>query len=71
MQLIDMKEELKKGNLSPLSSVLLENLQKNIKEKKKTILFINVLGFSPFVLCRFCSYIPKCPKCHKNLIFFS
>ncbi|WP_284928098.1 replication restart helicase PriA [Candidatus Phytoplasma sp. AldY-WA1] len=70
MQLIDMKEELKKGNLSPLSSVLLEHLQKNIKEKKKTILFINVLGFSPFVLCRFCSYIPKCPKCNKNLIFF-
>ncbi|AYJ01217.1 primosomal protein N' [Candidatus Phytoplasma ziziphi] len=69
MQLIDMKEELKKGNVSPLSSVLLEYLQKNIKEKKKTILFINILGFSPFVLCRFCSYIPKCKKCYKNLIF--
>lgn len=70
MQLIDMKQELKQGNLSPLSSVLLEKLMKNIKEKKKTILFINILGFAPFVLCRFCGYVPKCDKCRQNLVFF-
>ncbi|WP_323847708.1 MAG: primosomal protein N' [Phytoplasma sp.] len=71
MKLIDMKQELKKGNLSPLSYDLLFNLKKNIKEKKKTILFINVLGFSSFILCRFCSYIPKCPKCSQNLVFLN
>ncbi|WP_341266378.1 replication restart helicase PriA [Candidatus Phytoplasma fraxini] len=69
MKLIDMKQELKKGNLTPLSYDLLSNVKQNIKEKKKTILFINVLGFSPFVLCRFCSYIPKCLKCSQNLVF--
>ncbi|WP_210954774.1 replication restart helicase PriA [Candidatus Phytoplasma luffae] len=71
IQIVDMKEELKKGNLEPLSSILLKKLKYNIKEKQKTILFINIKGFAPFVLCRFCSYIPKCKKCNQNLILFN
>ncbi|MEZ0180079.1 replication restart helicase PriA ['Camptotheca acuminata' phytoplasma] len=70
-QLIDMKKELKNGNLEPLSSSLLKQLHSNIEQKKKTILFINVKGFSPFVLCHFCNFIPKCQKCNRNLVLFT
>ncbi|WP_017193682.1 replication restart helicase PriA [Vaccinium witches'-broom phytoplasma] len=70
MKLIDMREELKKGNLSPLSTELTQALEQNIENNRKNILFINSKGFSPFVLCRFCSYVPKCVKCQQSLTFF-
>ncbi|WP_235443157.1 DEAD/DEAH box helicase [Candidatus Phytoplasma pruni] len=70
MKLIDMREELKKGNLSPLSTELTQTLEQNIENDRKNILFINSKGFSPFVLCRFCSYVPKCVKCQQSLTFF-
>jgi primosomal protein N' (replication factor Y) len=70
MKLIDMREELKKGNLSPLSTELTKALEQNIENNSKNILFINLKGFAPFVLCRFCSYVPKCVKCQQTLTFF-
>ncbi|WBL31467.1 replication restart helicase PriA [Candidatus Phytoplasma sacchari] len=70
MKLIDMKEELKCGNLEPISVCLMEKLRTKIKNKEKILLFINTRGFSPFVLCRFCGYILKCLKCNTNLTFF-
>jgi primosomal protein N' (replication factor Y) len=71
MKLIDMKEEMKKGNLEPFSRELSSQLEQKIKKKEKIMLFINTRGFAPFCLCRFCGYILKCFKCNKNLTFFS
>ncbi|MDV3174638.1 MAG: primosomal protein N' ['Bonamia sp.' little leaf phytoplasma] len=67
IQLIDMKKELQQGNLSPLSSSLTELLIKNFKSKSKSLLFVNIKGFSRLVLCFNCGYIPKCFKCDRIL----
>ncbi|MDV3168163.1 MAG: primosomal protein N' [Candidatus Phytoplasma stylosanthis] len=71
LKLINMKEELQKGNTEPLSLDLLNKLRENIKKNKKTILFINVRGFSPFVLCLSCNYVPKCKRCNRKLVLFT
>ncbi|MFW8664331.1 primosomal protein N', partial [Candidatus Phytoplasma citri] len=63
IQLIDMKKELQEGNISPLSLTLTELLMKNIKLKLKSLLFVNIKGFSRLVLCFHCGYIPKCSNC--------
>ncbi|MDV3142439.1 MAG: primosomal protein N' [Candidatus Phytoplasma australasiaticum] len=70
IQLIDMKEELKEGSLSPLSSTLTELLMENIKSKLKSLLFINIKGFSRLVLCLHCGYIPKCSNCSCILHYY-
>ncbi|WCA22534.1 replication restart helicase PriA [Candidatus Phytoplasma oryzae] len=70
MKLIDMKEELKKGNLSPFSDYLMKNIILKINKKEKILLFINNRGFSPFILCSFCGNILKCLKCRTYLTFF-
>ncbi|KND62664.1 replication restart helicase PriA [Candidatus Phytoplasma phoenicium] len=68
--LIDMKEELKKGNLEPFSHILFQNLIKTIHKQQKTLLLINAKGFSSFLLCRVCSYIAKCVQCKQKMTWF-
>ena len=72
METVDMREELKSGNMSLLSRKLKNEVEANLKNKEQTILFLNRRGFSTFVSCRNCGYVFKCPKCdvamtyHKN-----
>ncbi|KAB8122134.1 primosomal protein N' ['Cynodon dactylon' phytoplasma] len=70
MKLIDMKEELKNGNLNPFSLYLLKQISIRIQKKEKVLIFVNIRGFAPFILCRFCGYILKCSKCNISLVFF-
>ncbi len=66
---IDMKEELVMGNRSMLSIKLHEMIEKNIKDKKQTILFLNRRGYSTFVMCRECGYVAKCDNCNITLTY--
>ncbi|MBX4180621.1 MAG: primosomal protein N', partial ['Prunus persica' phytoplasma PP2] len=57
IELVDMKEELKKGNLEPFSPTLKHALREVLAKQQQAILFINTKGFAPFVLCRFCGFV--------------
>ncbi|QKX95306.1 replication restart helicase PriA [Candidatus Phytoplasma asteris] len=70
IELVDMKEELKKGNLEPFSQTLKHALREVLAKQQQAILFINTKGFAPFVLCRFCGFVPKCHKCNNSLTFY-
>ncbi|KUI63391.1 Primosomal protein N' [Cytospora mali] len=70
IELVDMKEELKKGSLEPFSQTLQNALKEVIAKQQQAILFINTKGFAPFVLCRFCGFVPKCHKCNNSLTFY-
>ena len=69
---IDMREELKNKNLSPLSNDLKNKLKDRYKKKEQSILFLNRRGYSNFVMCRMCGEVITCPHCdvaltyHKN-----
>jgi primosomal protein N' (replication factor Y) len=67
--LISMKKEIRKGNFSVFSDALLENLEKNIIEKKKSLLFVSRRGAATFIVCRDCGYLIKCPNCDAPMIF--
>ena len=54
VEIIDLKQELANGNHSMLSRELYSLIEKNIKNKEQTILFLNRRGFSTFVMCREC-----------------
>ncbi|CAM11458.1 Primosomal protein N [Candidatus Phytoplasma australiense] len=70
IKLVDMKQELKNGNLEPFSTVFKNTLQETLQKGEQAILFINTKGFSPFVLCRFCGLVPKCLNCNNSLTYY-
>lgn len=46
-----------------LSARLIEEIERNVKEKKQVILFLNRRGFAHFMQCIDCGYIFKCKNC--------
>ncbi len=71
VKIIDMRHELAVGNRSMFSLELQEEIEKNLKEHKQTILFINRRGFSTFVMCRDCGHVMKCHNCNIALTYHS
>ena len=50
-----------------LSERLRTALQKNIEQKKQSLLFLNRRGFANFILCPDCGLTFKCPNCSVTL----
>ncbi len=69
VEIIDLKEELANGNHSMLSMELYTAIEKNLKEKHQTILFLNRRGYSTFVMCRECGYTVKCTNCNVSMTY--
>lgn len=69
IEIVDLRQELANGNRSILSKSLYEQIEKNLREKKQTILFLNRRGFSTFVMCRDCGYTVKCKRCNISLTY--
>ncbi|MBO5517411.1 MAG: primosomal protein N' [Firmicutes bacterium] len=66
---VDMREEVKAGNRSLFSKELADALELTLAEKKQAILFLNRRGYSSFVSCRECGYVPRCPECGISLTY--
>ena len=69
VKIVDLKQELAVGNRSMISNLLYEEIEKNLKEKRKKILFLNRRGYSTFIMCRDCGYTLKCPNCNISLTY--
>lgn len=69
VRIVDMRAELANGNKSIFSKALLEEMEKNLKNREQTILFLNRRGFSTFVSCRSCGYVAMCPECNISLTY--
>ena len=67
----DMNEEVSLGNSSQFSSLLLENIEQNLNEKKQTILLLNRRGHNTFVTCRNCRETVSCPNCSISMMYHS
>lgn len=62
---VDMRKEA-----DPVFSDLLKaKLKHYIANHQKILLFLNRRGFSSFILCEDCGYIPKCPNCGISLTY--
>lgn len=67
--LADMRSELAKGNRGMLSGRLYNEIKENLERGEQTILFLNRRGFSSFVSCRSCGYVPECENCNISLTY--
>lgn len=69
VEIVDMRNELVIGNRSMLSLKLQDEINKNLENKKQTILFLNRRGYSTFIMCRDCGYVAKCKNCNISLTY--
>ena len=67
----DMKEELRRGNDTSISSCLREELEANLDRGEQSILFLNRRGASRMVSCGECGSVPECPRCSVKLTYHS
>ncbi|WP_276863402.1 primosomal protein N' [Anaerococcus tetradius] len=73
IEVVDMREELKKSNYSMISEMLRDEIIKNLENKQQSILFLNKVGHDSFTFCRACGNVIKCEACdvamtyHKNV----
>lgn len=69
VEIVDMREELKKGNKTILSSAMHQLISEALAKKEQLILLMNRRGYSTFVICRECGYVAQCPDCHVSLVY--
>lgn len=66
-EVVDLREELRRGNRSILSGRLDELMEDRLRKGEQTMLFINRRGMAGFVSCRACGHVIKCPHCDVSL----
>lgn len=64
---VDMRQELKKGNKSVLSGPLAAALTDRLARNEQSMLFLNRRGMMGFISCRSCGHVLKCPHCDVSL----
>ncbi|NLA27217.1 MAG: primosomal protein N' [Firmicutes bacterium] len=64
---VDMREELRRGNRQIFSRLLLDELEGILQRGEQALLFLNRRGFAGFVLCRECGFVLRCPHCAVSL----
>lgn len=69
VSVVDMREELKNGNRTIISSKLYTAMKEQLEAGKQVMLFLNRRGYSTFVSCRECGYVAKCPHCGLSLTY--
>lgn len=67
---VDMKKELKEKNTSIFSNDLKQKIEDRLSKNEQTLMLFNRKGYAPFVLCRQCGDVPKCPECDISLTYY-
>lgn len=66
--LVDMKEEIKKGNRI-ISEILYKKIKEKLEKNEQIILLLNRRGYSTITTCKSCGFVDKCPHCDIPLVY--
>ena len=69
IEVVDLREELRAGNRSPLSQTLVRAMEECRVEGGQSILYLNRRGTATVVLCRACGEPLGCPHCSVSLVY--
>ena len=67
--IVDMREELRLGNTSPISDRLLNSLAEVKERGEQAILFLNRRGYNSQISCKNCGDVITCPRCSVSLTY--
>ncbi|MGD9567162.1 MAG: primosomal protein N' [Sedimentibacter sp.] len=69
IKIIDMSNELDKGNNTIISEELYESIKESLSKNEQIILFLNKRGYSGFVSCKKCGYVARCERCDVSMTY--
>ena len=69
--IVDMREELRLGNVSPISKRLYDMLNDVREKEEQAILFLNRRGYSSQISCKECGEVIECPRCSVSMTYHS
>lgn len=69
IEVVDMREELHKGNKDDLSEKMMEEIQRTVESGNQAILFLNRRGFASFLTCKDCGHVFRCDRCDISLTY--
>jgi len=69
VHIVDMRDELKEGNRSMFSRILMEKIKERLEKREQIVLLLNRRGYSSFVMCRDCGLVIQCPHCEISLTY--
>ncbi|HQB63217.1 MAG TPA: primosomal protein N' [Sedimentibacter sp.] len=69
MKIINMSDELDKGNNTIISQELYQSIRNSLKQNEQVILFLNKRGYSGFVSCKKCGYVVRCQRCDVSMTY--
>ena len=68
-ELVDLRQELLRGNSGSISMPLREAMEETFSAGKQCILFLNRRGAGKYVVCVDCGNVPTCPRCSVHLTY--
>ncbi len=68
-EIVDMREELKAGNTSPISRTLEEALRESVEDESQAVLFLNRRGYHHSISCKSCGEPLVCEHCSVSLTY--
>ena len=71
VQVVDMRDELRRGNVSVFSGALESAMAEALSRREQILLFLNRRGTDTLVQCRHCGYVFTCPRCSVALAHHS
>ena len=71
VEVVDLKEELRRGNGGAISAPLRTALEETLSRGEQAILFLNRRGANRMVSCGECGFVPECPRCSVKLTYHS
>lgn len=69
VEIVDMRNEVRRGNSSQFSSALKQDLEECLNNGNQAIIFLNQRGFSKSVICTECGHVQKCESCDVALTY--
>ena len=66
VRILDMRRHLNDKSAS-FSEVLLDKISEKIAKGEQVVLMLNRRGYSSFIMCRDCGFVPDCPNCDISL----
>ena len=70
IEIIDIKKvPTKEKDKTALTPALITAIETSLQQKKQVILFQNRRGYSPYLICNTCGWIPQCKHCDVTLTY--
>lgn len=67
--IVDMMREMRMGNTSMFSKLLQMKLLDCVNKNEQALIFLNRRGYTSFLKCLDCGYVPKCDDCDVSLVY--